>query len=282
MPEKPSKLPRWATDPDTTIEPNEGKKDVGFVRSERPPARYFNWLFNLFYQWTAYLNDPVGTGGEPGLKGTGSSAGSPGLRGTGTEKSAGVQGFGGEGDSTIGGDGVYGEGGGDDDAVGFSSVGVRGKGKGGGEGVRGEGGELSGPGVRGVGDNAGGGIGVEGIGGALSGTGVKGTAGGNGVGVHGVGSNAGPGVKGDGNGVNSPGGEFTGDDIGPGLTAKGGHSGGYGAIVEAGLPSGTNIRAALRLVPQAEPDIAQLGDIYVSSGDSKLYFHNGSGWVPLT
>jgi hypothetical protein len=55
---KPMKLPRWATGVHAKItEPNEGKKDIGHQVAERPPAQYFNWLFNLTHQWLSWLND---------------------------------------------------------------------------------------------------------------------------------------------------------------------------------------------------------------------------------
>ena len=55
---KPTKLPRWASGTTAQItEPNEGKKDLGHVVAEHPPAQYFNWLFNLIYGWLSWLNN---------------------------------------------------------------------------------------------------------------------------------------------------------------------------------------------------------------------------------
>lgn len=52
---KPAKLPRWADDGAADIvEPNSGKKDIGWVGGERPPAQFFNWLLNLIYQWLLF------------------------------------------------------------------------------------------------------------------------------------------------------------------------------------------------------------------------------------
>ena len=44
--------PRWATDPNTTLEPETGRKDTGAVENQRMPAREFNWLQNANYEWT--------------------------------------------------------------------------------------------------------------------------------------------------------------------------------------------------------------------------------------
>ena len=60
MADKPTDVARWATDPETTVEPDEDKKDIGWENGEEgPPALYFNWLFNLSFQWQAYLRDGV-------------------------------------------------------------------------------------------------------------------------------------------------------------------------------------------------------------------------------
>jgi len=58
MATKPTTLPRWATDGAALlVEPNEGKKDIGWVVAEPPPAQVINWQENLTYQWCAYLDD---------------------------------------------------------------------------------------------------------------------------------------------------------------------------------------------------------------------------------
>ncbi|RKI39183.1 hypothetical protein D7Y27_22500 [Corallococcus sp. AB004] len=62
---KPSKVPRWATTAPTVeqlsqqgiVEPNEGKKDTGWLLGDRPPAQHFNWFWNLVGRWLAYLDD---------------------------------------------------------------------------------------------------------------------------------------------------------------------------------------------------------------------------------
>lgn len=53
---KPASLPRWADVSGDIVEPTSGKKDVGWVADEEPPAQYFNWLLNLTYQWLEYVD----------------------------------------------------------------------------------------------------------------------------------------------------------------------------------------------------------------------------------
>jgi len=59
---KPTKLPRWAdaAPAGAIVEPNEGKKDVGWKNGERPPSQFFNWWMSLVYQWTSWLDSDVG------------------------------------------------------------------------------------------------------------------------------------------------------------------------------------------------------------------------------
>ena len=61
MASKPQTLPRWANtvtaDPTQVVEPPSAKKDLGFQVFEQPPIEYLNWLWNLIYQWFAYLDD---------------------------------------------------------------------------------------------------------------------------------------------------------------------------------------------------------------------------------
>ena len=55
---RPTTLPRWADGGSANIvEPPSGKKDVGFTAGERPPAEYFDWLFNTTYEYIAYVDD---------------------------------------------------------------------------------------------------------------------------------------------------------------------------------------------------------------------------------
>jgi hypothetical protein len=55
----PAKLPRWATDPNRTLEPDESYKDNGWADGVKPPARWKNWLENLAYQWVQRIGGIV-------------------------------------------------------------------------------------------------------------------------------------------------------------------------------------------------------------------------------
>ena len=56
MATRPSQDFEWATTGLKT-DPGAGKKDVGFLTAEKPPARWFNYLLNLIAQWLGYLED---------------------------------------------------------------------------------------------------------------------------------------------------------------------------------------------------------------------------------
>lgn len=57
---KPSTLPRWATDGAAQIvEPTSGKKDIGHVPGERPPAQYENWFKNSTWEWLDYVDQQL-------------------------------------------------------------------------------------------------------------------------------------------------------------------------------------------------------------------------------
>jgi hypothetical protein len=58
MATKPVTLPEWASDAaaDVVI-PSAGKKLLGWIKGERPPAQYFNWWQELVYNWIQYLDD---------------------------------------------------------------------------------------------------------------------------------------------------------------------------------------------------------------------------------
>lgn len=60
---KPVTVPTWATTGGTTATPTSAKQNAGFVGGEKPPAKFFNWLFNLIYQWILYLQAGSFTGG---------------------------------------------------------------------------------------------------------------------------------------------------------------------------------------------------------------------------
>lgn len=51
---RPASLPVWATAGDIA-EPGSGKKALGWVTGEQPPAQYFNWYQNLTYLWIEAL-----------------------------------------------------------------------------------------------------------------------------------------------------------------------------------------------------------------------------------
>lgn len=54
---KPSTLPEWATDGDAqVVEPTSGKKAIGWVPREHPPAQYLNWWQRLVYEWIEWLD----------------------------------------------------------------------------------------------------------------------------------------------------------------------------------------------------------------------------------
>jgi hypothetical protein len=227
--EQPAKLPQWATNGGTTVEPALGEKQVGWEVDKKPPARFMNWLLNNLYTWTQYLQAPKGTGAGagvdalggdtsgPGLKGTGGTPNGDGVEGVGTGTGHGINGTGGAGAGSVG---VVGTG------TANPSNGVQGFGVGTKAGVQGTG-ASSGPGVNGVGGSSG--RGVVGVGGATTGAGVHGTAtAGNSSGVVGVGQGSGRGVNG------------TGGATGFGVYGVGGATSGAGVygIASAGNSSG--------------------------------------------
>lgn len=57
MASKPTTTPRWADNGGAIVNPTSGKKDVGFVPTEKPPAEFVNWKWNLDFQWLEYLKD---------------------------------------------------------------------------------------------------------------------------------------------------------------------------------------------------------------------------------
>lgn len=54
---KPTKYPQWASDGTTgqIVEPSTAKKALGWI-IEKPPFQFFNWLFNLIYQWVEWFD----------------------------------------------------------------------------------------------------------------------------------------------------------------------------------------------------------------------------------
>jgi len=59
MATKPASEPRWADVGGDIVEPSAGKKNVGWVANERPPAQFFNWLLNTIWLWIQWLNSAV-------------------------------------------------------------------------------------------------------------------------------------------------------------------------------------------------------------------------------
>jgi hypothetical protein len=55
-----STLPRYADtvagDPSKVSEPPSGKKDIGWVVGEKPPAQWMNWLLLQCYNWLVWLD----------------------------------------------------------------------------------------------------------------------------------------------------------------------------------------------------------------------------------
>jgi hypothetical protein len=55
-----STLPRWADtvagDPSKVSEPPSGKKDIGWIVGEKPPAQWKNWLLLQCYNWLVWLD----------------------------------------------------------------------------------------------------------------------------------------------------------------------------------------------------------------------------------
>lgn len=54
---KPSNLARWSDVSGTKTAPTSGQQNTGFGTNAVPTSGFFNWLFNLYYTWIAYLDD---------------------------------------------------------------------------------------------------------------------------------------------------------------------------------------------------------------------------------
>jgi len=48
-------VPIWDSSSTNISAPSNGKIAAGFNNAERPPAGWFNWLFNLIFSWLAYF-----------------------------------------------------------------------------------------------------------------------------------------------------------------------------------------------------------------------------------
>jgi hypothetical protein len=57
MSTKPTKVPLWNTGATNRVEPSAGKKILGWLLNERPPAQYLNWLLGYLGDWAQYLSD---------------------------------------------------------------------------------------------------------------------------------------------------------------------------------------------------------------------------------
>lgn len=54
---KPTDLYPWATDPGATVDPGPAREATGFRSGKKPPAKWFNFLFNGAHQWFQYLSN---------------------------------------------------------------------------------------------------------------------------------------------------------------------------------------------------------------------------------
>jgi len=78
---KPTSIPRWADVSGTITEPPSGKKDVGWVFEDVPPAAYENWLQYTTGEWFKWIDERLNDGvtndflsiASPGLIHTGST-----------------------------------------------------------------------------------------------------------------------------------------------------------------------------------------------------------------
>ena len=220
-----STLPRYADtvagDPSKVSEPPSGKKDIGWVVGEKPPAQWMNWLLLQCYNWLLWL-DAFETESHTWTKlqtFTASVLNTRAILATGNGSGSAIKGIGG-----AAGNGIEAE------ASGAGTYALYGKGTAIGViGVRGEGGSGS--------------VGGSFVGGGSS-AGVSTTAGsggGNGINALGVLTGAGGSFQGGltGDGVQGTGGATS----GRGGTLVGGGTSGIGLHVTGGAPDGNAITA---------------------------------------
>lgn len=62
MASKPANVPVWNSGGAVNVEPSAGKKILGWLANERPPAQYLNWLLKLTGEWAQYLSDGAMSG----------------------------------------------------------------------------------------------------------------------------------------------------------------------------------------------------------------------------
>lgn len=276
-----STLPRYADtvsgDPSKVSEPPSGKKDIGWLVGEKPPAQWKNWLLLQTYNWLVWLDAfeteshtwtklqtltasvlntrailATGNGSGSAIKGIGGAAGN----GIEAEASgAGTYALYGKG-TALGVIGVRGEGGSGSVGGSFIGGGVSAglsatAGSGGGIGITGLGiltgaggsfqGGATGEGIVGIGGTTSG-RGGDFTGGPLSSDGLRSTGGStNGNGVVGFGTGSGSGITGTG-GATGNGAVFAGGGTsGDGLQSTGGPAG-YGGLFTGGS-NGPGVRA---------------------------------------
>jgi len=206
-----STLPRWADtvagDPSKVSEPASGKKDIGWLVGEKPPAQWENWMRLQDYNWLVWL-DAFETESHTWTKLqtlTASVLNTRAILATGNGSGSAIKGIGG-----AAGNGIEAE------ASGAGTYALYGKGTALGViGVRGEGGSGS--------------VGGSFIGGGVS-AGLSATAGsGGGIGITGLGI------------LTGAGGSFQGGATGDGLLATGGATSGRGASLVGGGTSGIGL-----------------------------------------
>ena len=206
-----STLPRWADtvagDPAKVSEPASGKKDIGWIVGEQPPAQWKNWLLLQCYNWLVWL-DAFETESHTWTKLqtlTASVLNTRAILATGNGSGSAIKGIGGAAANGI-----------EAEASGAGTYALYGKGTALGViGVRGEGGSGS--------------VGGSFIGGGVS-AGLSATAGsGGGIGITALGI------------LTGAGGSFQGGATGDGLLATGGATSGRGASLVGGGTSGIGL-----------------------------------------
>lgn len=279
MPTRPTDLPTWATNAGTTTDPGSGAKATGWLVGQVPPAKWFNYLFNVICRWIGFFNAPIGTGSAAAIDASSSST---------TDAAALI----GRGDSVATQTtGLIGYGGGLTDSGqahasrGSGLIGV-GNGAGGtpSAGVSGYGAAGNVVGVYGKGALAGNGGSFTG---GTTGSGVIASAGGSTKnGIVGVDSNTDPsafdatlvrvGVAGGatgtgvfGNGTSGGLGVFGQSDSGPGGQFQ--STSGIGAKAV-----GNGTHAALQMVPQSAPSSPGGGETWFDSSDLAIKYHDGT------
>lgn len=242
---KPSDLPVWNTDATNRAEPTVGRQAAGFSTSDTPTSLELNWWFNLVYEWTAYVDDLVSNAFTWVALHTfqaGIVVTQSTSNGTAITATANGTGAGVIGTATASA-GSYGV-----KAVSTTETALKAE-------------STTGKAVYAVATGAGA-TAIEASSTSGAGNGVKSTVG-SGVAIRGV-TSSGGGIAIKGEGSNAA---YAGSFVAGGTT-------GFGVIM-----SGSGERAPLRLIPQTEPTQRDTGDLYVNSGDGKLYIWNGAAWV---